>query len=92
MENVVYKTPENIPDYYDKSITQNTRVAYQLQNLDNIKIPSLGRHPNNIILLTCDAFGLLPPISKLTNKDAVFYFLLGYTSKMPGTEIGVLEP
>ena len=56
------------------------------------KLPAIGNHPKNIILLTCDAFGVLPPISKLTNKQAVYFFISGYTSKMPGTEMGITEP
>ena len=60
--------------------------------IPNAIFPSVGNHPNNIILLTCDAFGVLPPVSKLTPKKAVFFFISGYTSKMPGTEVGVDKP
>ena len=81
-----------IPDYSDGSITANTRCAYPIRHLKNIVTPSLGEHPKNIIFLTCDGTGLLPPVSKLTHRDAIKYFLLGYTSKMPGTEMGVTEP
>lgn len=80
-------------DYDDISITHNTRCAYPLNHLENVLIPaSINEHPTNIVLLVCDAFGLIPPVSKLTPKEAVFYFLLGYTCKMPGTEKGIDKP
>jgi phosphoenolpyruvate carboxykinase (ATP) len=92
LENVVLNK-DNSVNYNDKSITYNTRCAYPLDHLDNILIPAtIKEHPKNIILLVCDAFGLLPAISKLTAKQAVFYFLLGYTCKMPGTEKGIDKP
>ncbi len=92
LENVILND-DNSVDYDDISITHNTRCAYPLNHLENVLIPAtINKHPKNIILLVCDAFGLIPPVSILTPKQAVFYFLLGYTCKMPGTEIGVEEP
>ena len=92
LENVILND-DNSVDYDDISITHNTRCAYPLDHLDNVLIPAtIDKHPKNIILLVCDAFGLIPPVSILTPKQAVFYFLLGYTCKMPGTEKGVEEP
>jgi len=92
LENVTLNE-DNSVDYDDISITHNTRCAYPLNHLENVLIPaSINTHPKNIVLLVCDAFGLIPPVSRLTPKKAVFYFLLGYTCKMPGTEKGVDEP
>ena len=91
LENVVLNEAGE-PDYKDSSITMNTRCAYPLRHLENIVTPSLGDHPKNIIFLTCDGTGLLPPIAKLGREDAIKYFLLGYTSKMPGTEMGIDQP
>jgi phosphoenolpyruvate carboxykinase (ATP) len=91
LENVIMND-DNVVDFNDISITHNTRCAYPLNHISNAIFPSVGNHPNNIILLTCDAFGVLPPISKLTSKKAVFFFISGYTSKMPGTEVGVEKP
>ena len=79
-------------DFTDISITQNTRVSYPLEYIENGIIPAVGNHPNNIIFLTCDAFGILPPVSKLNTEQALYYFLSGYTSKVAGTERGVEEP
>ena len=80
------------PDFDDISITANTRCSYPIRHLKNIVTPSMGDHPKNIIFLTCDGTGLLPPIAKLNKEDAIKYFLLGYTSKMPGTEVGIEKP
>ena len=91
LENVVLNEAGE-PDYKDNSITMNTRCAYPLRHLENIVTPSVGDHPKNIIFLTCDGTGLLPPIAKLGREDAIKYFLLGYTSKMPGTEMGIDQP
>ena len=91
LENVVLNEAGE-PDYKDSSITMNTRCAYPLRHLENIVTPSVGDHPKNIIFLTCDGTGLLPPIAKLGREDAIKYFLLGYTSKMPGTEMGIDQP
>ena len=88
LENVILDKDNN-PDYNNSSITENTRCCYPLEYLDNSIIPAISEHPTDIILLTCDAFGVIPPLSRLTPEKAVYYFLLGYTSKMPGTETGV---
>ena len=80
------------PDYNDQSITENTRAAYPIEHIPNIMVPSVGGHPKNIVFLTCDAMGVLPPISRLTSEQAMFFFLNGYTAKVGGTEAGVTEP
>lgn len=93
LENVVYNPLTRVPDYDDISITENTRCAYPIEFIPNAKIPcTVHRQPSNIIMLTCDAFGVLPPVSKLSPQQAEYHFLAGYTSKTPGTEDGVLEP
>ncbi|TCD68062.1 Protein kinase C-like 1 [Steccherinum ochraceum] len=93
LENVVYNPMSRVPDYDDISITENTRCAYPIEYIPGAQIPCLvDRQPSNIIMLTCDAFGVLPPVSKLTPEQASYHFLAGYTSKTPGTEDGVLEP
>ncbi|KAG6821040.1 Protein kinase C-like 1 [Arthromyces matolae] len=93
LENVVYNPASRVPDYDDISITENTRCAYPIEAIPNAKIPCMvDRQPSNIIMLTCDAFGVLPPVAKLTPEQASYHFLAGYTSKTPGTEDGVLEP
>lgn len=80
------------PDYTDSTITQNTRVSYPIDHIDNIMVPSKGGMPKNIFFLTADAFGVLPPISKLTSGQAMYHFISGYTAKVAGTEAGVTEP
>ncbi|TFD98155.1 phosphoenolpyruvate carboxykinase (ATP) [Jeotgalibacillus sp. R-1-5s-1] len=92
LENVVLDPDTKEPDYDDSSLTENTRAAYPLQAMDNIVDPSRAGHPNTIIFLTADAFGVLPPISKLTKEQAMYHFLSGYTSKLAGTERGITEP
>lgn len=92
LENVVVDPETRIPDYDDETPTQNTRAAYPIDNIDNIVLPSIAGHPNTIIFLTADAFGVLPPISKLTKEQAMYHFLSGFTSKTPGTERGIVEP
>ncbi|WP_087972746.1 phosphoenolpyruvate carboxykinase (ATP) [Oceanobacillus rekensis] len=92
LENVVLDAKTRIADYDDISLTENTRAAYPLENIDNIVIPSVAGHPNTIIFLTADASGTLPPISRLTKEQAMYHFLSGYTSKLAGTERGVTEP
>ncbi|WP_425402128.1 phosphoenolpyruvate carboxykinase (ATP) [Halalkalibacillus halophilus] len=92
LENVVVNEATGLPDYDDTSLTENTRAAYAIDNIDNIVIPSKAGHPNTIIFLTADAFGVLPPISKLTKEQAMYHFLSGYTSKLAGTERGITEP
>jgi phosphoenolpyruvate carboxykinase (ATP) len=92
LENVVYD-PENFEvDYTDASITENTRCSYPIEFIDNAKIPCVGEHPRNIIFLTCDAFGVLPPVSRLTPGQAMYHFISGYTAKVAGTEVGITEP
>ncbi len=81
-----------IADYEDNHLTENTRAAYPLQAIDNIVEPSIAGHPNTIVFLTADAFGVLPPISKLTKEQAMYHFLSGYTSKLAGTERGITSP
>lgn len=81
LENVVYHPQTRIPDYDDVSITENTRCAYPIEFIPNAQIPCVvDAHPTNIIMLTCDAFGVLPPVSKLTPEQASYHFLAGYTS------------
>lgn len=92
LENVNLDETTRLPDYDDTSLTENTRAAYPLENIDNIVSPSVAGHPNTIIFLTADASGTLPPISKLTKEQAMYHFLSGYTSKLAGTERGVTEP
>ncbi|KAK9382920.1 ATP-utilizing phosphoenolpyruvate carboxykinase [Kockiozyma suomiensis] len=93
LENVVFDPISREVDYYDATLTENTRCAYPIEYIPNAKIPCLSdNHPTNIILLTCDARGVLPPISKLTNEQVMYHFISGYTSKMAGTEDGITEP
>jgi phosphoenolpyruvate carboxykinase (ATP) len=91
LENVVLSA-DGVPDYDDDSLTENTRAAYPLEHIPNRAIPSVGGHPQNIVFLTADALGVLPPISRLTPEQAMFYFVNGYTAKVAGTEAGVKEP
>lgn len=92
LENVVYDDKTRKVNFDDKSITENTRASYPIEFIDNSIIPCVATHPKNIIFLTCDAYGVLPPISKLTPEQAAFHFISGYTSKVAGTEVGVMEP
>lgn len=94
LENIIFKDPKEARevDYDNVSITENTRACYPLEHIPNAKFPSLSGHANNIILLTCDAFGVLPPISKLTPGEAMFHFISGYTAKVAGTEMGITDP
>jgi len=91
-ENVIIDNNTRIADYDDNTLTENTRAAYPLDALDNIVEPSIAGHPNTVVFLTADAFGVLPPISKLTKEQAMYHFLSGYTSKLAGTERGVTTP
>lgn len=91
LENVILDAQGNV-DFDDVSITQNTRVSYPIHHIDNIAVPSIGKNPKNIFFLTADAFGVLPPISKLTPSQAAYHFISGYTAKVAGTEAGVVEP
>ncbi|MGT0298972.1 phosphoenolpyruvate carboxykinase (ATP) [Staphylococcus aureus] len=79
-------------DFEDNRYTENTRAAYPINHIDNIVVPSKAAHPNTIIFLTADAFGVIPPISKLNKDQAMYHFLSGFTSKLAGTERGVTEP
>ncbi|WP_438312085.1 phosphoenolpyruvate carboxykinase (ATP) [Sporosarcina sp. FA9] len=92
LENVVIDSETRIPNYDDGSLTENTRAAYPIQAIDNIVDPSVAGHPKTIIFLTADAFGVLPPISKLTKEQAMYHFLSGFTSKLAGTERGITSP
>jgi len=93
LENVVFDARTRKVDFEDTSLTENTRCAYPLQYIPNAKIPAVvDVHPNCVILLCCDAFGVLPPVSKLTSAQAQYYFISGYTAKVAGTEEGVTEP
>ncbi|MCG7342530.1 phosphoenolpyruvate carboxykinase (ATP) [Sporosarcina sp. ACRSL] len=92
LENVVLDPTTRVPDYDDNSLTENTRAAYPIHNIDNIVTPSVAGHPKAIVFLTADAFGVLPPISKLTKEQAMYHFLSGFTSKLAGTERGVTSP
>ncbi|WMI69328.1 phosphoenolpyruvate carboxykinase (ATP) [Mangrovimonas sp. YM274] len=91
LENVILDDNGAV-DFANTSITQNTRVSYPIHHINNIQQPSIGKNPKNIFFLTADAFGVLPPISKLTPAQAAYHFISGYTAKVAGTEAGVLEP
>ena len=91
LENVVMDKKGNV-DFTDKSITPNTRVSYPIHHIQNIQSKSIGGNPKNIFFLTADAFGVLPPISKLTPGQAAYHFISGYTAKVAGTEAGINEP
>lgn len=91
LENIVMDD-NGVPDFHDTSKTQNTRGSYPIEFIDNRTTDSKGGHPQNVIFLTCDAFGVLPPISKLSPDQAAYHFISGYTAKVAGTEIGVKEP
>lgn len=92
LENVVLNPITHVPDYDDDSRTENTRAAYPVEHIDNAVIPGFGGHPKNVVFLTADAFGVLPPVSKLTPEQAMYHFMSGYTAKVAGTEAGVTEP
>ena len=91
-ENVVLNEKTREPDYADSSLTENTRVAYPVDYIENVVSSGMGGHPNAVIFLSADSFGVLPPIAKLTTEQAMYYFLSGYTSKLAGTERGVTSP
>jgi len=92
LENIGFHENTREVDYSDSSITQNTRVSYPITNIDDVLQPAKGGHPKNIFFLTADAFGVLPPISRLTPAQAMYYFISGYTAKVAGTEEGVVDP
>jgi phosphoenolpyruvate carboxykinase (ATP) len=92
LENVVYDEANHHVDFADTSITENTRGAYPIEFMRNARVPCVAGHPTHIIFLTCDAFGVLPPVSRLTPEQAEYHFISGYTAKVSGTEVGVTEP
>lgn len=92
LENIRFNEGTRVPDYSNTTVTENTRAAYPIYSVDNIAVPSIGSTPKNIFFLTADAFGVLPPISKLTPEQAMYHFISGYTAKVAGTEAGVTEP
>ncbi len=92
VENVVMDEETRVPDYFDDSLTENTRVGYPVDYIPNAAIPGIGSTPKTVIFLTADAYGVLPPISKLDEKQAMYYFVSGFTSKLAGTERGITSP
>ncbi|HUH02576.1 MAG TPA: phosphoenolpyruvate carboxykinase (ATP) [Kofleriaceae bacterium] len=92
LENVEFDPVTHAVNYGSTAITENTRGSYPIEYIDNAKIPCVSNHANNVIFLTCDAFGVLPPVSKLTPAQAMYHFISGYTAKVAGTEMGVTEP
>uniref|UniRef100_A0A0E0M6D3 phosphoenolpyruvate carboxykinase (ATP) n=1 Tax=Oryza punctata TaxID=4537 RepID=A0A0E0M6D3_ORYPU len=92
LENVVFDEHSREVDYTEKSVTENTRAAYPIEYIANAKIPCVGPHPKNVILLACDAFGVLPPVSKLSHAQTMYHFISGYTALVAGTEDGIKEP
>ncbi len=92
LENIGFEGESSTPNYADGSITENTRVSYPINFIDNTMEPSVGNAPKNIFFLTADAFGVLPPISRLTKEQAMYHFMSGYTAKVAGTEVGITEP
>lgn len=94
MENVLFEEPvkHRKVDFHNTELTENTRCSYPLEHIENAKFPSMGGHAKNIIFLTCDAFGVLPPIAKLSPEQAMYHFISGYTAKVAGTEMGIVDP
>ncbi len=92
LENVDFDKVTHVVDFDGTSLTENTRASYPIEYINNAKIPCLGGHPQNIIFLTCDAFGVLPPVSRLNSSQAMYHFISGYTAKVAGTEVGVSHP
>jgi phosphoenolpyruvate carboxykinase (ATP) len=90
--NVIFDDEGHQVDFSNTRITQNTRGAYPIEFIQNAKAPCVAGHPTDIIFLTCDAFGILPPLSKLSPEQAMYHFSSGYTAKVAGTEVGVTEP
>ncbi len=92
LENVVFDEADHLVDFTNTSITQNTRGSYPIEYMSNAKVPCVADHPTDVIFLTCDAFGVVPPVSRLTPEQAMYYFVSGYTAKVAGTEMGIDEP
>jgi len=92
LENVVFDKRTREVDYSDDSITSNTRASYPIHHIDRINPDGVAGHPTNVIFLTCDAFGVMPPVARLTPEQAMYHFISGYTAKIPGTEVGITEP
>ncbi len=92
LENVIVNPETRVLDYDDDSITENTRATYPVEHIENCVIPGVGGHPRNIFFLTCDASGVIPPISRLGPEQTMYHFLSGYTAKVAGTEAGLKEP
>lgn len=92
LENVIFDEETHRVDFHNTTITQNTRAAYPIEFIENAKTPCVADHPSDVIFLTCDAFGVLPPVSRLTPAQAMYHFISGYTAKVAGTEVGVVEP
>ena len=93
LENIkCYNKAERVVNFSDISITENTRASYPLEFIPGAKLPAIGGHPKNVIFLTCDAYGVLPPVSKLTPEQTMYQFITGYTAKVAGTEVGIKEP
>ena len=92
LENVVLDAATRVPDFDDSSRTENTRAAYPVDFIDEVELSGVGGHPQNVVFLTCDAFGVLPPVARLTPEHVLYHFLSGYTAKVAGTEAGVVEP
>jgi phosphoenolpyruvate carboxykinase (ATP) len=89
LENVALDPATSEPDYSNLRVTENTRAAYPVNYIENAVIPGVGGHPRNVMFLTADAFGVLPPISRLTPEQAMYHYLSGYTAKLAGTEAGM---
>ncbi|MDE3251137.1 MAG: phosphoenolpyruvate carboxykinase (ATP), partial [Bacteroidota bacterium] len=92
VENTLFKAGSNQIDFNNNSITENIRVSYPIHFIPNVLLPSSATHPQNIFFLTCDAYGVLPPVSRLSVDQAMYHFINGYTAKIAGTETGVKEP
>jgi len=92
LENVTYDPLSRVVNFESQILTENTRACYPIEYIPDIEMPCVGGHPRNIIFLTCDAFGILPPVSRLTPAQAMYHFISGYTAKIAGTEVGINEP